>query len=211
VARLNRQLTILSVALLAIVAFLVLDWDRSEKSPSFDADAAPSHGLFDYQAGSIVKLSLVQPGGKLQFEQHEGAWQMVKPVATIAQTPAINGILDRFEDLRIEERALSGQPSDYGLGADQRIEVRLEQLDGTAFTVYIGDDAPVGYKTYAQVPGDDGVHTLSSQVHTLVAKAADEFRGRSLLSIGSSRVTMVRVHQMCRGCLRRLALPRLLS
>jgi hypothetical protein len=35
--------------------------------------------------------------------------------------------------------------------------------------------------------------------------------GRSLLSIGSSRVTMVRVHQMCRGCLRRLALPRLLS
>jgi hypothetical protein len=195
VDRLNRQLTLLSVALLVIVAFLLLDWDRSEPSPSFDADAPPSHQLFDYEASTIVKVSLTQGDAKIELEQAEGAWQMVAPVATIAQASAVTAILDRFEDLRIEERALPGSPADYGLDGEKRIEVRLQQLDGTAFTVYVGEDAPVGYKSYAQVPGDESVHTLSSQVHGLVSKSADEFRGRDLLSFSPPSAERVRIVQ----------------
>ncbi len=193
--RLNRQLTLLSVVLLAIVAFLVLDWERSGESAQLDDDAPPSRDLFDYEAASIVKVTIQQPGVKLQFERREGAWQMVAPVSTIAQTSSVATIIDRFEDLRIDERALEGKPADYGLGESERIELRLEQVDGTAFTVYLGADSPVGYKTYALVAGDDGVHTLSSQVHDLVAKGPDDFRGRDLMAFSPPGAERVRIVQ----------------
>ena len=193
--RLNRQITILSVALLAIVGFLVLDWDRAEKSASVDEEAPPSRLLFDFQPEAITRVTITGPDGKLQFDAAEGAWQMVSPVSTLAQTSSITAILDRFEDLRIGETALRGSPADYGLGEDQRLELRLEKLDGTAFTVYVGQDTPVGYKTYAQVPGDSAVYTLSSQVHELLGKKADEFRGRELIAAQPGTAERVRIVQ----------------
>lgn len=193
--RLNRQITILSVALLAIVGFLVLDWDRAENSATVDPEAPPSRILFDFKPENITRVTINGPDGKLQFDAAEGAWQMVLPVSTIAQGSSITGILDRFEELRIGETPLKGSPADYGLGEDQRIELRLEELDGTAFTVYVGLDTPVGYKSYAQIPGDAAVYTLSSQVRELLAKKADEFRGRDLLAAAPGSAERVRIVQ----------------
>jgi hypothetical protein len=193
VDRLNRQLTLLSVVLLAVVAFLSLDWDRAESEQQVDEDAPPSRALFAYKPEAIVKVSLVQPDRTLKFEQHEGAWQMVEPVSTLAQASALTSIVERFESLRVEEKALPGKAEDYGLDEAHRVELRLEELDGTAYTVYIGLDTPVGYKTYVQVVGDDAVHTLNSKVRDLVDKAPDEFRGRDLLSFEPSSADRVRI------------------
>ena len=193
--RLNRQITILSVVLLAIVGFLVLDWDRAEKSADVDKEAPPSRLLFDFKPESITRVTLTGPDGKIQFDSVEGTWQMVSPVTTIAEGSSISGLLERFEDLRIGETALKGSPADYGLGEDKRIELRLEQVDGKAFTVLIGEDTPVGFKTYAQVPGDAAVYPLSSQGREMVEKTPDDFRGRDVLDISPGSVERVRIVQ----------------
>lgn len=191
--RQNRQLTLLSLVLLVMVAFVVLDWDRAEKDKPTDDNAPETHDVFDYQTAEIVKVTLKRPADTLTFEQKEGAWQITSPVVTLAEAGSVDAILSRFESLRIEDRDLPGAKADYGLDEASRIEVRLEKIDGTAFTAYVGHDAKVGYKSFGMIPGDDAAHVFDGQVGKLVSKSADEFRGRDVFSFSPSSVRRIRL------------------
>ena len=191
--RQNRQLTLLSLVLLVMVAFVVLDWDRADKDKPTDDNAPETHDVFDYQTAEIVKVTLKRPSDTLTFEQKEGAWQLTSPVVTLAETGSVDAILTRFESLRIEDRELPGSKADYGLDEASRIEVRLEKIDGTAFTAYVGHDTKVGYKSFGMIPGDDAAHVFDGQVGKLVSKSADEFRGRDVFSFSPSSVRRVRL------------------
>lgn len=192
--RQNRLLSILSVVLLVIVAFLVLDWDRSGEE-SQDLDGPATSDLFAYETADITKVSLARPAGEVVLELDEGQWKLTSPVVALAKASAVEAIVDRFQAVRVEERPLEGAEADYGLDEAARVTVRLEKADGTAFTVYVGKDTPVGYKTYAQLPGQAGAHLLDNQVGELVNKAVDDFRSREILSFAPGGATRVRLVQ----------------
>ncbi len=191
--RQNRQLTLLSLVLLVMVAFVVLDWDRSGEEKPSDDNAPETTDVFDYQPGEIVKVTLKRPADTVSFELKDGAWQITSPVVTLAEAGSVDGILTRFESLRMEERDLPGAKADYGLDEASRIEVRLEKIDGTAFTAYVGHDAKVGYKSFGMIPGDDAAHVFDGQVGKLVSKSADEFRGRDMFAFSPSSVRRIRL------------------
>lgn len=192
--RQNRLLSALSVVLLVIVAFLVLDWDRVDDEPR-DLDGPATNDLFAYQTTDITRLVLTRPDGEVVFEQEEGQWKLTQPVVALAKASAVDAIVDRFESVRVEEKSLDGAAADYGLDDASRTTVRLEKADGTAFTVHIGKDTPIGYKTYAKVPGDDAVHLLDNQVGELVAKPVEDFRSREVLAFSPGGVTRIRLVQ----------------
>ena len=191
--RQTRQLTVLSLVLLVIVAFVVMDQDRADRDRPTSDDAPASHDLFAYTSEQITHVKLTRPEGVLEFEKKEGEWAMTAPVSVGAESSKVDAIVDRFEGLRIEEAELGKNLGDYGLDDEHRTEVRLEKADGSAYTVYIGKDTAAGYKTYAQVPGDPAAHVVDNQVASLVSKAAEDFRDRNLLSFaagGANRLTI---------------------
>ncbi len=190
--RQNRLLSILSVILLVVVAVIVLDWQRLADEPK-DLDAPPSRDLFAFESEAISRVSVKRADGELLFEREEGQWKMTKPVVALAKGSSVEAIIDRLAAVRIEDAVMSGPDADYGLDEAKRTELRLEKDDGTAFTVYIGKDTPVGYKSFAQVPGDPGTHLLDNQLATLLEKGPDDFRSKDVLAFSPGSVDRIRI------------------
>ncbi len=190
--RQNRLLSILSVILLVVVAVIVLDWQRVADEPR-DLDAPPSRDLFAFEPDSISRVSVKRADGELLFEREESQWKMIKPVVALAKGSSVEAIIDRMEAVRIEDAVLTGPDATYGLDEAGRTELRLEQEDGTAFTVYIGKDTPVGYKSFAQLPGDPGTHLLDNQLASLLEKGPDDFRSKDVLAFSPGAVDRIRI------------------
>ncbi len=191
--RQNRQLTVLSLILLVVVTFVVFDWDRAERDQPASEDGPRTHDVFDYQSDDIVRLNLVRPTDTISFERKDGSWTMTRPVVSLADASKVDAIVQRFETLRIEDRALEGAKADYGLDEATRTEVRIERADGTAFTAFVGLDSTVGYATFGMLPGDAAPHVFDGQVGKLVGAPADEFRGRNLLAFAPSSAQRIRI------------------
>ncbi|MSQ00659.1 MAG: DUF4340 domain-containing protein [Myxococcales bacterium] len=174
------------------MAVIVLDWQRVADEPT-DLDAPPSRDLFAFQSEAISRVSLKRATDELVFEREEGQWKMTSPVVALAKGSAIEAIIDRLAEVRIEDAVLTGPDADYGLDESNRTELRLEKDDGTAFTVYVGKDTPVGYKSFAQVPGDPDTHLLDNQLASLVSKGPDEFRSKDVLAFTPGSVDRIRI------------------
>lgn len=191
--RQNRQLTALSLILLVVVTFVIFDWDRAERDKPSSGDGPRTHDVFDYQSDEIVRVKLVRPAETIVFERKDGTWIMTSPLPALADASRVDAIVQRFETLRVEDRALEGAKADYGLDEAARVEVRFEYTDGTAFTAYVGLDSTVGYATFGMLPGDAAPHVFDGQVGKLVGAPVDDFRGRNLLTFSPSSAHRIRI------------------
>ncbi len=191
--RQNRLLTTLAVVLLALVLVVVLDPRPEGEDPLAEDDAPPQSRLFEYEKDDVKAITIVDAAGEVRFEKAELEWRMVRPKDAAVDVTKVTAIVDRFADLKIEDRVLEGEASSYGLGADQRRELRIEKSDGTALSVFLGKDAPVGYRSYASRTAEGGAQLLSSRVGDLLGKGADDFRSRELLDFAATGARRVRV------------------
>ncbi len=191
--RQNRLLTILAVILLVLVAVLVLAPPEEEGDVAADDDAPPQSKLFDYKRDEISVVTLDGPGGEIRFEKGMEGWRMTKPRETAIDETKLTAILDRFETLKLEDRTLDGKPEDYGLDAERRVDLRMEKPDGTVFSVIVGKDTAVGYRTYAAKADGAPAQLLSSKVSDLVQKAPDDFRSKRLVDFSPTSARRIRI------------------
>ncbi len=191
--RQNRLLTILAVILLVLVAVIVLAPPEADDEAATDDDAPPQSKLFDYKRDEISVLTLDGPQGEIRFEKGVEGWRMTKPRAAAVDETKLTAIIDRFETLKIEDRTLEGKAEDYGLDAEHRVDLRMEKPDGTVFSVIVGKDTAVGYRTYAAKADGAPAQLLSSKVADLVQKAPDDFRSKRLLDFSPTSARRIRI------------------
>lgn len=192
--RQNRLLMVLSVVLLALVAIVVaLKPKEGEETGPRDHREPKSHDLFDYQNDDITQVDLHGPKGDVSFEKKDGKWAMTVPKAVPIEERKVSDIVERLNTTKVEERPLDGKLDDYGLDEAHRTEVKLHKADGTTFTVYVGQDAPIGYRTYIAEKADGPATTASSRITDLFPGGADDFRSKNLWSIASATTKRVQV------------------
>jgi hypothetical protein len=194
VERQNKLLTILSVILLVLV---VGAWIAKQQSPegakSVDLDAIAQSDLFSWKADQVKSLTLVSAAGEVAFEKVDSVWKMTAPKETAIEESKLTAIVDRFEDLEIEDRTLTGSPEQYGLDAAQRIELRFTTIDGKSSSVFVGSETEIGYKTYASRVADGPASLLSSKVRSVVDKKADDFRSKKVLTARAYAARRIRI------------------
>lgn len=192
--RQNRLLMVLSVVLLAMVAVAVaLKPKEGEDTGPRDHREPPSHDLFDYKNEDITRVELHGPKGDEVFEKTDGKWQMTAPKAVPIDDRKVSDIVERLNTLKIEDRTLDGKLEDYGLGDGARTEVKLAKADGTAYTVYVGSDAPVGYRTYIAESAQGPAKTGSSRITDLFPGGPDDFRSKDLWSVASATTKRIQL------------------
>lgn len=189
----NRLLTVLAVILLALVAVAVL-WKTDDKEDAFkDPHAPPTHKLLTVESGDVVKLSLTTGSNVLSFAKTDGTWTMTAPSEMAVEGGKVSEIVDRLIGVSVEERSLTGDAGGYGLDAAARTEVKLEKADGTAFTVYIGKDSAVGWKTYIAEKDGGPALLASTKLADLVHKSRDDFRSKDVWQVSPGTAKRVRI------------------
>lgn len=192
--RQNRILTVLSIALLALVAVFVLGKDPAKKAGEDDHEP-PSEKVWDPPKDELERVSLRNEHGETVFEKKDGAWTMTAPRPLPVEDRKVNEVVDRFAALEVQERELAGDLATYGLDEAQRAVVELRGKEGKALTIYVGKDAPVGNRTYVALKPEGPALVASSQVRDLATRKPDDFRSHVAWKASAGTAKRVRIQQ----------------
>jgi hypothetical protein len=192
VERQNRLLTVLMIVLLGMLAVVMIQKNDKEEAPA-DPDAIPTRDLFDYENKDIVSLTLKSASGTLIFTKDGESWKQTAPAERPVETRKVEEIIERFNTVKIEERSLSGAAADYGLDDAKGVEVTLSKQDGTSFSLTVGSDSSVGYKSY--VKSDEKITLVSTRLSELVHRKADDFRNKTVWTISSYSAKRIKLVQ----------------
>lgn len=190
--RQNRLLTALAVVLLALVAVVVID-KPEEGEEKGDHHSPPTSSLFDYESDQIAKVSVRSSTGAIRFEKVDSKWTMVEPRQVPVEQRKVADIVERLKTTKVEERELPGQLADYGLDEGGRVLVELQDAAGKSWAVYVGADAPVGYRSYIMSSPEGPARTASTKLGDLVPRDADEYRSKELWTLSSGSAKRVRI------------------
>lgn len=194
--RQSRLLMILSLVLLALVAVVLVDRPKEgEETGPPDHNAPPTHDLFDYKTDEITRLELSSPKGDTTFDKKDGKWAMVAPKVVPIESGKVASIVERLGSAKLEERPLEGALATYGLEEGARTRVTLAKADGKSFTLFVGKDAPVGYRTYVAEKADGPALTVNTRIGDLFPGGADEFRSKQLWEVSASSAKRIKLEQ----------------
>jgi len=128
-----------------------------------------------------------QNGMRLALEKKSGAWHIVKPFPSAADSAPVAQLLDILTltpigDMRTEDELcqLGESLSDFGLNPP-RATVALASAGGTNI-VHFGAATASGKELYARVEGVRNVFTIPTDTFAAVPTDVDEFRPRALIA-----------------------------
>lgn len=193
--RQNRLLTILSVILLVVIAVIAIDNNQNGgKKQSKDFDGPKTGELVDYKPDEVVKLSVQDgEGPEAQFEKTGSSWTMVAPKKVAIDERKVSEIVDRFDSVKVEERALTGDPAGYGLDPAGRAHLTFGTADGRSWQVWVGKETTVGYGTYVQTEDGGPVGVAQTHLKDLAHRGVDDFRTKEIWKVSSGTAKRVEI------------------
>lgn len=190
-ARQNQLLSVLATILLILVAIAVYT-DKPEKDAA-DPDAPAQHELFAFDADGAQSLTLQSASGTLSFAKAEGVWKMTAPREIAVEERRVTEIIDRIDGLKVQDKSFDGALKDFGLDEAARVTVTIGTADGKTLTVYVGRDAPAGYRGYVAEKPEGPALLASSRVNELVARTADDFRAKEIWKVSTGTARRIRI------------------
>ena len=151
-----------AIALGAAVYYF--DWRRSQKE-SEKPPAGAAKVAFSLQPQDITSLVIKHPGtpaeSTLQFEKHDGVWQITQPIETRADQASLDGIIDGLSSARIAQTE-PGTPDRLNVfGLDPpAISLEFQAGSGAKHTVALGKKDFIGISVYSIVDGGKDVALL---------------------------------------------------
>jgi hypothetical protein len=128
----------------------------------------------------------------IHLTRDSGKWRMTEPKPLPADQDAVSSVVTNLASLNadkvIEEKADDLKP--YGL-ADPTLAITIKRKDGKTDELLIGDDTPTGSGSYAKLPNDARVFTISSFVKSSLDKRPDDLRDKRLLTFDQDKLTRV--------------------
>jgi hypothetical protein len=197
--RQTRLLTILSAVLLVLVAVLVLvkppadDKEEGDKfSPAFGEalDASTITGI-DLENG---RTHLYKKDGVWKVTQSSGSMaDLTDPIDTLAEERKADDLVRVVSELEIGPPLDIGQSSLDSFGLDEPIVVRVLRGDATPLELRVGNDAPVGMRTYVQIGSDAAVHVTRERIRASVALGIDDLRDHAVARFDHSEVKRIEI------------------
>lgn len=178
----------LTLLVLAVAVVLYLDETKEE-----DAESEGSVVLLELSdAADVTGLRLTRGDDEVVLERGEHGWEVVKPFAALADAERVERLVDdlmavsRGTPLEVEDAPLEG----FGLGQPPRLVATLTLGKGEEQRLVLGDEAPVGWSSYAQAP-DGQVVVVPGQPGRIAMESADAFRDHRLIRLDPGQVRAV--------------------
>jgi len=185
----NDRQTRIAVVLASILAVLVLI-QYAWKPPEDDLDPEATVPIWAIEADDIVRVEADRPDGRLAFEKRDGEWVIREPIEDRADPTEVGYLLDELERVKKGVAIEGADPAEYGLADPPTVRVTATLADGTAQTLDVGAEAPVGWRTYVRA-ADGSVVAVAGIVGQRFQVNADEIRDRHLLDFDVATVRRV--------------------
>jgi hypothetical protein len=152
--------------------------------------------LFDINADDITRLVLKYPGQEIEIEKTDGAWKMVKPIKTDADSAAATTLTHEVASADVK-RTVDEHPSDLKLfGLDKpAATVVVSTKDKTYPGVEVGKSAPIGYSVYIKTTDNPAVMLTSGGFGPGTKRTVSDLRQHTLMSFKVDDVNKLVVRQ----------------
>lgn len=189
----DRQVRLL-VVLAAVVAMVGLIYVLAPRtSPEAPWDAAASHSVWSFSSEQVVLFTLQVRGESELVVRREGSgWIMVEPDERPADTRRVERALSTLADLELAVPLPDADPGELGLD-EPHGRVRIGLASGQELTLDIGDEAPVGWQTYART-ADGTLVALPGHLSQDVLLEPSAFRESSVLRYALDQVRAAELH-----------------
>jgi hypothetical protein len=163
---------------------------KSAATTSIDAAAKPA---FSIDSSTVTSLALAHPASPnqppMQIVKQNGAWQIVQPTATAADSASIQTILDGLATARVAqtESAAPDRLKAYGLEPPQ-LSLDFQLQNGSKHSLVMGNADFSGDSIYAIVDGAKSVSLLPKTLYTSADKSFDDLRDHAVLHIEAAQV-----------------------
>jgi len=189
--RQTRLLTILSAVLLVLVAVLVLvkpPADDKEKGESF----GPAFGE-TIDGSTVTGVDLTGPAGTLHLARVDGVWRLTAPIDDLADDRKVEDLVRTLTELEIGKPLDVADGSLASFGLDAPVVAKVERGDALPLVARIGNDAPVGMRTYLQIGDDPKVRVSRERVRSAVAMTVDDLRDHAVARFDHSEVKRIEI------------------
>jgi len=160
---------------------------ESKKDPKENETQNPGKGLpifTGFDKLKVTALTLRKRGGDVIEVKKSGEnWSLVSPRETPADAGEISSLLDTLQSLKTDD-VVSEASSDlvpFGLAPPKVAVSVLAEGASKPFEFELGDNVPAGSGSFARVPGQPRLFTVSSTVENTLDKSAFDLRDRGLL------------------------------
>lgn len=180
---------VLVLAVLGLSAVLLRNLSIPEKPAPLASPDIP------VQAG---RIEISGPNGNFAFARSGRAWRMISPVSYPADSPSIQGILDRLPDIRLSE-PLTYEPSRhelFGLGLSSRTSVKIftsADMNKAALDFDAGREGTAIDSFYLSFPAKTEVREASGLSSRAFLKSSGEWLDKKIISFPAAALTAVSV------------------
>ncbi len=184
---------IIATALLAILGGVV--WWTNKKQPEAEkaeSGSATASKILTLSQADIVKVEAKRREGETTRIERSpsGEWKVTSPEPFPVDKDAVNSLLSAVSSVT-GDKVVEEKPTDlapFGL-TQPATQVVVTLKDGKSRTIKLGDEAPVGGGTFAQVEGDSRVFVLASFSRGNIDKLAVDLRDKRLLTFDQDKLT----------------------
>src|SRR3954466_12368922 len=168
---------LIAVVLLAVLGGVVW-WSNRQEAAKASKPADTSTKTLPIPEAEFQEIRIKKVTGESEaLSKESGKWRLTEPKPLPADQDAVSSVVTNLSSLNadkiIDEKA--GDLKPYGL-TDPTLVVTVKRKDGKTDEVLIGDDTPTGSGSYAKLPNDPRVFTISSMVKSTFDKRPDDLR-----------------------------------
>jgi len=146
--------------------------------------------LLTFDQDKITRVDLQAKGPAVEFgKDAQGEWQILKPKPLRADSSAVNGVVDKLRDAKMDLTA-AGDANKSFAGAARVATATVADASGN-HTLEVRKDKD---KTYFAKSSDvEGAYKVSADVGDALDKGLDDFRNKKLFDFGFSDPSKVEV------------------
>jgi hypothetical protein len=139
--------------------------------------------LISFDQDKLTRVELQAKGQTVEFgKDAQNEWQIVKPRPLRADSSAVNGVLDKLRDAKMDLTAT--EDAAKGFASATRIALATVTDASGTHTLEVRRDKDKNY--FAKGSAADGVYKVATDVGDGLDKSLDDFRNKKLFDFGFS-------------------------
>ena len=146
--------------------------------------------LLTFDQDKITRVELQAKGGAVEFgKDAQGEWQILKPRPLRADSSAVNGVVDKLRDAKMDLTATEDANKAFA-GAAKVATATVADANGN-HTFEVRKDKDKNY--FAKSSDVEGAYKVAADVGDALDKGLDDFRNKKLFDFGFSDPSKVEV------------------
>ena len=146
--------------------------------------------LLTFDQDKLTRVELQAKGQSVEFgKDAQNEWQIVKPRPLRADSSAVNGLVDKLKDAKMDLTAT--EDAAKGFAAGTRIAVATVQDASGTQSIEVRKDKDKNY--FAKSTSVEGMYKIATDVGDAFDKGLDDFRNKKVFDFGFSDPSKVDV------------------